>query len=368
MGIKEDGKVWKVINGNTKYKRYNSNSNNNNNNRKSCSPSSNKTIKYTRKIIPLVVDDALNVIDRNIIIQRHNVFQKETKNEYDHNKLNEHFELLFKNDKDYIQRKNTTLTDSAIQIRKHYINNNNNTNNKLNIKHHLPNVNNDNNYCNTSYHKQSKYKSFLKTYNIDKVNKVKDIMCCSYRGSSIDNVELALIDNDIQQSNEHYLKSRLLCKLKKKFPFYKRNNETSTVQLDRSNNYNLYKQHIRKTKTNSNCIKLMVNDNINSNYSMNNVSRNEMYMRHKKYSDEVYQYFRDGSCGKRFNAFKNRIKRIYYNNMDNNNNNSSSSNQSSLQNINVVHRNKLNLFKPKIKHIFIRNKNTCNNKMVTFNN
>jgi hypothetical protein len=51
-----------------------------------------------------------------------------------------------------------------------------------------------------------------------------------------------------------------------------------------------------------------------------------------------------------------------------NNNNSSSGNQLSLQNINVVHRSKLNLFKPKIKHIFIRNKNTCNNKMVTFNN
>ena len=349
MGIKENGKVWTVISGNTKHKRYYDNYEHTNYR----SPSSNKSIKYNRKIIPLVVDDALNIIDRNIIIQRHNVFQKETNNEYNHNQLTERFELLFKNDKDYIQRKNITLTDSLIQLHKPFINNNN----KSDIKNHLPNVNNDNNYCNTSYHKKCKHKSFLKTYNIDKVNKIKDVnsgMCFSYRGSSIDDIELAVVDNDLKQSNEHYLKSKLLCKLKKKFPFYKRNNESSTIQLDRSNNYNLFKQQIRKNKTNSNCIKLMVNDNINSGNSIHNVSKHEMYMKHKKYSDEVYQYFRDGSCGKGFIAFKNRINRIYYNKINN-------SNQSSQQNINVIHNSKLNLFKPKIKHIFIRNTKTYNN-------
>ena len=58
---------------------------------------SNNVSNVTRKIVPLFVDDDNKVIEREKIINMHNVFLKETKHEYSNEHMNDLFNFLFEN-------------------------------------------------------------------------------------------------------------------------------------------------------------------------------------------------------------------------------------------------------------------------------
>ena len=85
---KEVGKVWEVIVKNEK-------SNIKKKLRLEKMKKSNNVSNVTRKIIPLFVDDDNKVIEREKIINMHNVFLKETKNEYSNEHMNDLFNFLF---------------------------------------------------------------------------------------------------------------------------------------------------------------------------------------------------------------------------------------------------------------------------------
>ena len=54
------------------------------------------TCTVTRKIVPVFVDDDIKIIEREKIINMHNVFMKETNNEYTEKHMNNLFNMLFR--------------------------------------------------------------------------------------------------------------------------------------------------------------------------------------------------------------------------------------------------------------------------------
>lgn len=338
MGLKEGGKVWKIIKENEK--KYKTNYSYKYPN----SQISRNTINFTRRIIPLDVEDTSNIINRNLIIQRHTVFRKESNNEYNDKQLQNIFELLFKNKKGYhIQRRNFSTTHSSDMP---FYNNNQTT------------VTNYINKCNTSYNKKSK-QVLIKNYKTDQITDscnnfnegfntfMKSKICYSDRGLSKDVVQLLDTDNEIFWSNEHYLKNKMLGKLQRKFPFYKRSKGLSVIKLDMLNNYKLYKEGSITEKNSLNSTKMSLNN------SGKKVAKYEMYRRHKEYFEELRNHFRKSNC-KRFLAFKSKLKRSC--------GNVNNSFQLTKQNVTGSNNIQQNLtlpqpLVPRIKHLFIRNKN-----------
>ena len=64
------------------------------------------TCTVTRKIVPIFVDDDIKIIEREKIINMHNVFMKETNNEYTEKHMNNLFNMLFENKKHYKAKRN----------------------------------------------------------------------------------------------------------------------------------------------------------------------------------------------------------------------------------------------------------------------
>ena len=64
------------------------------------------TCTVTRKIVPIFVDDDFKIIEREKIINMHNVFMKETNNEYTEKHMNNLFNMLFENKKHYKAKRN----------------------------------------------------------------------------------------------------------------------------------------------------------------------------------------------------------------------------------------------------------------------
>lgn len=85
-GPKDVGKVWNVLTRNGKGKKKK------------------VVIKDSgvrRKVVPLFIDDDNKVIEREKIINMHNVFVKETNNEYSNEHMDNLFNVLFENKKHY---------------------------------------------------------------------------------------------------------------------------------------------------------------------------------------------------------------------------------------------------------------------------
>ena len=75
------------------------------------------TCTVTRKIVPVFVDDDIKIIEREKIINMHNVFMKETNNEYTEKHMNNLFNMLFENKKHYkAKRNNFTKTNTGMLI------------------------------------------------------------------------------------------------------------------------------------------------------------------------------------------------------------------------------------------------------------
>lgn len=362
MGVKDGGKIWNILTKNEKKYKSHQQKIKNVINQNIHSKSSQKPISFTRKIIPLTTDDALNVIDRNIIIQRHSIFQKETHNAYNQHQLKNIYELLFKNEKDYhIQRKNVKTTgissDSTPQPFMSYTNNINKTETSEYILQDLNSkANYSNNYCNMSYHKpkliipkNNLHKNNSRNHNIRQTfySLLHTNMFSPHKDQSNDVIEFVDMDNELKQHNDNYLKSKIFLKLKKKYPFYKRNDiQNLNKPNNRSNVINTFTQYKRKNKSNSPRYNVV----LNTYNSMQNITNKEQFIRHQQYIDELKQHF--SNCpSKRYINFKNKTRRSCYNE------NESRSSRNIFDDVSNIKLNKVSqkTTVPKLKKILMRN-------------
>ena len=137
------------------------------------------TCTVTRKVIPIFVDDDIKIIEREKIINMHNVFMKETNNEYTEKHMNNLFNMLFENKKHYkVKRNNFTKTSHEF----------------------LP---------------------FLKSKS-PKTTTNKQIHTDI---NNVDTKEFEPYDSEIEENikNDIYNRNKIVIKLRKQFPFFKAN-------------------------------------------------------------------------------------------------------------------------------------------------
>lgn len=203
---KDIGKVWDIIRNNEKNYR----------NKKNNVVYHTKTVG--RKIIPLFVDDDNIVIEREKIINMHNVFMKETNNEYTNSHMNNVFNMLFENKKNYSVRR-YNLNNSSPKALKN--------NSGL-----LPSINTKT-PCNANYNK------FLLNTPKSKIEK-KD-----------DNSIFDSFDSEIEEkaNSGNFNRNKLVCRLKKEFPFFghksmKNSDSKITREINRLFNLTKYQNNV----------------------------------------------------------------------------------------------------------------------------
>lgn len=203
--IKDIGKVWDIIRNNEKNYRKKNKAN---------------VVYYTkpvkRKIIPLFIDDDNVVIEREKIINMHNVFMKETNNEYTNSHMNNVFNMLFENKKNYSVRR-YNLNNSPKELK---------TSSDL-----LPSIN-----TKISYNTNSN-KFIFNTSNI-KVEKKEDNIFDSF-------------DSEIEEKarSGNFNRNKLVCRLRKEFPFFnhktmKNSDSKITREIDRMFNLSKYQNNV----------------------------------------------------------------------------------------------------------------------------
>ena len=167
---KKKEKVWDVISKNFKEDPKKSHS-------------VNHHVTVTRKVIPLFVDDDNKVIQRENIVNMHNVFMKETKNEYTNAHMNNLFSMLFAN-------------------KKHY---------KIKRSNELP---------------------LLKSRSPKSIKKVTHIKNYSETHNNNYDCQLDSFDSQIEENKKEVNRNKIVIKLKKAFPFFKTKNEILTKKKE----------------------------------------------------------------------------------------------------------------------------------------
>ena len=148
------------------------------------------TCTVTRKIVPVFVDDDIKIIEREKIINMHNVFMKETNNEYTEKHMNNLFNMLFENKKNYKAKRN--------------------------------------NFTKTSH----EFLPFLKSKS-PKTTTNKQIHTDN---NNVDTKEFEPYDSEIEENikNDIYNRNKIVIKLRKQFPFFKskkvKENSKATVE------------------------------------------------------------------------------------------------------------------------------------------
>lgn len=148
------------------------------------------TCTVTRKIVPVFVDDDIKIIEREKIINMHNVFMKETNNEYTEKHMNNLFNMLFENKKHYKAKRN--------------------------------------NFTKTSH----EFLPFLKSKS-PKTTTNKQIHTDN---NNVDTKEYEPYDSEIEENikNDIYNRNKIVIKLRKQFPFFKskkvKENSKATVE------------------------------------------------------------------------------------------------------------------------------------------
>ena len=148
------------------------------------------TCTVTRKVIPIFVDDDIKIIEREKIINMHNVFMKETNNEYTEKHMNNLFNMLFENKKHYKAKRN--------------------------------------NFTKTSH----EFLPFLKSKS-PKTTTNKQIHTDN---NNVDTKEFEPYDSEIEENikNDIYNRNKIVIKLRKQFPFFKskkvKENSKATVE------------------------------------------------------------------------------------------------------------------------------------------
>ena len=148
------------------------------------------TCTVTRKVIPIFVDDDIKIIEREKIINMHNVFMKETNNEYTEKHMNNLFNMLFENKKHYKAKRN--------------------------------------NFTKTSH----EFLPFLKSKS-PKTTTNKQIHTDN---NNVDTKEFEPYDSEIEENikNDIYNRNKIVIKLRKQFPFFKskkvKENSNATVE------------------------------------------------------------------------------------------------------------------------------------------
>ena len=148
------------------------------------------TCTVTRKIVPVFVDDDIKIIEREKIINMHNVFMKETNNEYTEKHMNNLFNMLFENKKHYKAKRN--------------------------------------NFTKTSH----EFLPFLKSKS-PKTTTNKQIHTDN---NNVDTKEFEPYDSEIEENikNDIYNRNKIVIKLRKQFPFFKskkvKENSKATVE------------------------------------------------------------------------------------------------------------------------------------------
>ena len=141
------------------------------------------TCTVTRKIVPIYVDDDIKIIEREKIINMHNVFKKETNNEYTERHMNNLFNMLFENKKHYKAKRN--------------------------------------NFTKTSHECLPFLKSKAHKAPTDK------------KRNNVEKNEIEPYDSEIEENikNDIYNRNRIVIKLRKQFPFYKSNKIKEEVKV-----------------------------------------------------------------------------------------------------------------------------------------
>ena len=148
------------------------------------------TCTVTRKIVPIFVDDDIKIIEREKIINMHNVFMKETNNEYTEKHMNNLFNMLFENKKHYKAKRN--------------------------------------NFTKTSH----EFLPFLKS----KCPKTTTNKQIHTDNNNVDTKEYEPYDSEIEENikNDIYNRNKIVIKLRKQFPFFKskkvKENSKATVE------------------------------------------------------------------------------------------------------------------------------------------
>lgn len=148
------------------------------------------TCTVTRKIVPIFVDDDIKIIEREKIINMHNVFMKETNNEYTEKHMNNLFNMLFENKKHYKAKRN--------------------------------------NFTKTSH----EFLPFLK----NKSPKTTTNKQIHTDNNNVDTKEFEPYDSEIEENikNDIYNRNKIVIKLRKQFPFFKskkvKENSKATVE------------------------------------------------------------------------------------------------------------------------------------------
>ena len=148
------------------------------------------TCTVTRKIVPVFVDDDIKIIEREKIINMHNVFMKETNNEYTEKHMNNLFNMLFENKKHYKAKRN--------------------------------------NFTKTSH----EFLPFLK----NKSPKTTTNKQIHTDNNNVDTKEYEPYDSEIEENikNDIYNRNKIVIKLRKQFPFFKskkvKENSKATVE------------------------------------------------------------------------------------------------------------------------------------------
>ena len=148
------------------------------------------TCTVTRKIVPVFVDDDIKIIEREKIINMHNVFMKETNNEYTEKHMNNLFNMLFENKKHYKAKRN--------------------------------------NFTKTSH----EFLPFLKSKS-PKTTTNKQIHTDN---NNVDTKEYEPYDSEIEENikNDIYNRNKIVIKLRKQFPFFRskkvKENSKATVE------------------------------------------------------------------------------------------------------------------------------------------
>lgn len=306
MCPKEKGKVWKIISENEKNQLHSIT-------HQPQSKSSYKTKNFVRKIIPLSVDDPAKVIDRNIIIQRHDVFQKETQNAYNPTQLRHIYELLFKNQKNYhIQRKHIITTDNSPSVspKSHQINNNNTSSPEMLFPDVSPKVQNEKNNCTTFYDIKSQKYILKDNYNDSIKNTFYPGMFkkvhSPFKALSSDEITFTETDGELKKNNETYLRDKMMLKLQKKFPFYKIKSNNQQLRLTQINCYNNNPFKSKSPMNTTNVYNLRLNKHLLDTYdSTKNVPKHEKFMLYQQYASEIRQHY--SNCpNKAYVNFKNK--------------------------------------------------------------
>lgn len=193
-GPKDVGKVWNVISRNGKGKK----------NRVII-----KNSGVRRRVVPLFVDDDNKVIERQKIINMHNVFIKETNNEYSNEHMDNLFNVLFENKKHYRAQRTGLFSLS-------------------------PKKQKGNTFYLPSIKSQTPFEKLKSKFLFTKVSEFK---ANDDNDNNKEECQLDSFDSEIEEklTPDAFNRNKVVLNLRKKFPFFSTKKEKEKEELLHSN-------------------------------------------------------------------------------------------------------------------------------------